>query len=449
MLSVVSLFGIILGLCMLIYLAYKGHSIIWVAPFCAIIVAIMGGINILNAYLGDYVKGVADYILSWFPAFFLGAVYGKLMDMTGSARSLANKLVSLIGPKFAVAAVVLPCLLMTYGGISLFVVVFVIYPMGYAIYREANLPRTLLPGAIAFGAFGITMTAIPGTPQIQNIIPTTYYGTTATAAPLMGIIGAILIGIPGYLYLEWRCHNARKKGIGFIEDEKYQNTELSVCEHSSWHWLSGLLPLILVVLMLNVLPGFLEKAGIAKWTTTQSIAVALFGGIILTCLMNIKQFKVLLPAINDGANGSLMAIMNTACAVGFGSVVKVVPGFELLKNAMLNMPGSILFSEAVAVNVLAGATGSASGGMSIALEALAPQYLQKAVSMGMNPELLHRIASLASGGLDTLPHNGAVLTLLAVSNCKHKESYIDICVTSCIIPVIVSLLLGFVWGLFI
>jgi H+/gluconate symporter-like permease len=125
----------------------------------------------------------------------------------------------------------------------------------------------------------------------------------------------------------------------------------------------------------------------------------------------------------------------------------VVPGFSLLKNAMLNMPGSILFSEAVAVNVLAGATGSASGGMSIALEALAPQYLEKAASISLNPEYLHRIASLASGGLDTLPHNGAVLTLLAVSNCTHKESYWDVCVTSCIIPVIASLLLSLVWGI--
>jgi len=448
MLSVISLCGIVVGLCVLIFLAYKGHSIIWVAPVCAILVAMLSGLELLGAYMGDYMKGVADYILSWFPAFFLGAVYGKVMDMTGSARSLANKLVSIIGAKFAVAAVVLPCLLMTYGGISLFVVVFVIYPMGYAIYREANLPRTLLPGAIAFGAFGITMTAIPGTPQIQNIIPTTYYGTTAAAAPLMGVVSALLIAVPGYLYLEWRCRNARKKGLGFIEDDKYKERTSGV-PLPSWHWLSGLLPLIVVVLMLNVLPGVLRKYGIADWSTSESIVVALLGGILVTCLMNIKQFKVLLPAINEGANGSLTAIMNTACAVGFGSVVKVVPGFALLKNAMLNMPGNILFSEAVAVNVLAGATGSASGGMSIALEALASQYLEKATQLGMSPELLHRVASLASGGLDTLPHNGAVLTLLAVSNCKHKESYVDICVTSCVIPVVVSLLVSFVWGLFI
>lgn len=446
----ISLAGIVIGLILLMYLAYKGHSIIWVAPVCAVLVAIMGGLSILDSYLGDYIEGVAGYIVSWFPAFFLGAVYGKLMDMTGSARSLASKLVALIGPNFAVAAVVIPCLLMTFGGISLFVVVFVIYPMGYAIYRAADLPRTLLPGAIAFGAFGITMTAVPGTPQIQNIIPTEYYGTTATAAPVMSVVAILLIGIPGYLYLEWRVRQARKKGLHFVEDPKYVDNFADKKDTlPKWHWLSGLVPLAVVVVMLNVLPNILKNAGVIELTSSQAIVIALFGGIVVTCLMNIRQFKTLLPAVNEGANGSLIAIMNTACAVGFGSVVKAVPGFGLLKTAMLNMPGSILFSEAVAVNVLAGATGSASGGMSIALEALAPQYLEKANAIGLNPEYLHRIASLASGGLDTLPHNGAVLTLLAVSNCTHKESYMDICVTSCIIPVIASLLLSLIWGLFI
>ena len=449
MTPLISLIGIVLGLVLLIFLAYKGHSIIWVAPICAALVALLGGMNILQTYLNDYIGGTAAYIVSWFPAFFLGAVYGKIMDLTGSARSLANKLISLIGSKYAILAVVLPCLLMTYGGISLFVVVFVVYPMGYAIYREADLPRTLLPGAIAFGAFGITMTCIPGTPQIQNIIPTSYYGTTAAAAPIMGLIAAALIAVPGYIYLEWRAKQARNKGLHFVEDPKHKEAPAAIQEQPKWHWLCGLVPLLVVVLMLNVLPGLLKKYGIADWSSSQAIVVALLGGIAVACLMNVHQLKVLLPAVNEGANGSLPAIMNTACAVGFGSVVKIVPGFVLLKNAMLNMPGSILFSEAVAVNVLAGATGSASGGMSIALEALGPQYLAKAAELGLSPEYLHRIASIASGGLDTLPHNGAVLTLLAVSNCKHKESYLDICVTSCIIPVLVSLVLSFVWGLFI
>ena len=439
----ISLIGIFVGLLALVVLAYKGHSIIWVAPVCAVFVAALGGLNLLKAYMGDYMRGVADYVCSWFPAFFLGAVYGKIMDATGSARSLANKLVKFIGSRYALLAVVLPCMLMTYGGISLFVVVFVIYPMGYAIYREANLPRTLLPGAIAYGAFGITMTAIPGTPQIQNIIPTEYYGTTAAAAPVLGLVAAVLIAVPGYIYLDWRIRCARRKQLCFVEDPKYKADDFELMALPKWHWLCGLLPLVVVVLMLNVLPKFVP------FSASEAIVVALIGGIAVASLMNIKQGKKLLPAVGDGANGSLTAIMNTACAVGFGTVVKAVPGFTLLKNAMMKMPGSILFSEAVAVNTLAGATGSASGGMSIALEALSPQYLEKAAELGIDPANLHRVASIASGGLDTLPHNGAVLTLLAVSNCTHKESYLDICVTSCMIPVAVSLLISLIWGVFV
>ena len=428
--AIISLIGIVLGLVLLVYLAYRGHSIIWVAPVCALLVALFSRSNLLDSYLVDYIGGTADYIVSWFPAFFLGAVYGKIMDRTGSARSLANKIVSLIGPKYALLAVILPCLLMTYGGISLFVVVFVIYPMGYAVYREANLPRTLLPGAIAFGAFGITMTCIPGSPQIQNIIPTTYYQTTASAAPVMGLIAAVLIAVPSYIYLNWRIKQARKKGLGFIEDPKYLESATEPVKQPKWHWLSGLIPLVVVVLMLNILPNVLKNYAKVTLSSSQAIVIALLSGILVTCLMNLHQLKSLLPAVNEGANGSLTAIMNTACAVGFGTVVKGVAGFALLTTAMVNMPGSILFSEAVAVNVLAGATGSASGGMSIALEALGPQFLEKAAQIGLSPEYLHRIASIASGGLDTLPHNGAVLTLLAVSNCKHKESYMDICVTT-------------------
>lgn len=439
-----SLFGVLVGLGLLIFLAYKGHSTIWVAPFCAFIVACFAlgaglgeGRTLLSSYTVDYMRGAGEYFITWFPAFFLGAVYGKIMDVTGSARSLANAIVKVIGPKFAVLAVVLPCLALTYGGISLFVVVFVIYPMGYAIYRAADLPRTLLPGAIAYGAFGISMTALPGTPQIQNLIPMSYFGTTPMAAPIMSIVAVIIIGIPGYLWLDYRARKAKREGRGFIEDPKFEGVEHDESKLPSWHWITGLVPIVVVFVALNIL----------NW----GIVIAMVLAIITCCLLNIQHIKLFLPAFSAGAAGSLTAIMNTASEVGFGSVVKIVPGFQLLTNAMLsnNASGvSLLFSEAVAVNVLAGATGSASGGMSIALAALGDKYLQMANAIGLNPEYLHRIASLASGGMDTLPHNGAVLTLLAVSHCTHKESYLDICVTTCIIPILGSLSLSLIWGLF-
>ena len=390
-----SLFGIILGLVLLMFLAYKGYSIIWVAPVCAVVVAVLSGYAILDAYIGDYMKGMADYVLQWFPAFFLGAVYGKVMDLTGSARSLGNALVKLIGPRFAVAAVVIPCLLMTYGGISLFVVVFVIYPMGYSIYRAADLPRTLLPGAIATGAFGITMTAVPGTPQIQNLIPTDYYGTTTMAAPLLSLVACAVMLLPAYIYLEWRVRQSRRKGLHFVPDPKHKEVDHDSKALPSWHWVTGIVPLVVVVLMLNLFPWLLNRFAGIELASNYAIVIALVCGILVACLLNLNQAKTLLPAINEGA------------------------------------------------------TGSASGGMSIALSALGPKYAEMAAGNTGVLEALHRIASISSGGLDTLPHNGAVLTLLAVSNCTHKESYIDICITTCIIPLVSSLGLALIWGLFL
>lgn len=319
-----SLFGIILGLVLLMFLAYKGYSIIWVAPVCAVVVAVLSGYAILDAYIGDYMKGMADYVLQWFPAFFLGAVYGKVMDLTGSARSLGNALVKLIGPRFAVAAVVIPCLLMTYGGISLFVVVFVIYPMGYSIYRAADLPRTLLPGAIATGAFGITMTAVPGTPQIQNLIPTDYYGTTTMAAPLLSLVACAVMLLPAYIYLEWRVRQSRRKGLHFVPDPKHKEVDHDSKALPSWHWVTGIVPLVVVVLMLNLFPWLLNRFAGIELASNYAIVIA--GGRHSGGLpAEPEPGQDPAAAINEGANGSMGAIMNTACAVGFGSVVKVVP----------------------------------------------------------------------------------------------------------------------------
>lgn len=156
-------------------------------------------------------------------------------------------------------------------------------------------------------------------------------------------------------------------------------------------------------------------------------------------LLNLSKKESFIPAINKGAQGSIGAIMNTAAAVGFGSVARSVQGFQVLTDAIMNIPGSPLISLSIAVNVLAGATGSASGGMGIALEALGAKYMELAQQTGIAPAAFHRIASLSSGGLDTLPHNGALLTLLNNTGMSHKDSYVDIMVTSLLMPVVATI----------
>lgn len=417
------MFGIFLGLALLMILAFRGYSIIWIGPLTAAVVALTGGLPLVDAYKDTYMTGFVGYTKVWFPVFMLGAIFGYLMDYTGAARSVAKWLTKMFGPQRAILGVVIGCAVLTYGGISLFVVVFSMYPIALALFREANISRSLIPGCIAFGSFTFTMTAIPGTPQIQNLIPMPYYGTDPTAAPIMGVVAAVFMFISGYAYLSWRQKKLEAAGIGFTEptNMKVQTKE----DEKLPSPLLSLLPLISVIVTLNVL----------KW----DIIAALLSGIILSMILNYKLMKGFPDAITKGAAGSMTAIINTSAAVGFGTVVKAVPGFQDLTSLVIGIRGNPLISEAVAVNILAGATGSASGGMSIALEALADKYLQLAAQIGLNPEALHRIASLASGGLDTLPHNGAVLTLLAVTGMSHKESYFDIFITSLVLPILSSI----------
>jgi H+/gluconate symporter-like permease len=273
------------------------------------------------------------------------------------------------------------------------------------------------------------MTALPGTPQIQNLIPMKYYHTTPTAGAIMGIAAALVMAVGGYFYLRWRENTLRAAGEIFDEPQGQKIEEDSGRKLPSP--VLSFLPLVVVVTTLNLL----------GW----NIIPALIAGIILIMLLNTGSFKQFTDSINSGAGGSVTAIINTSAAVGFGAVVQAVPGFQKLTDFVMGIKGSPLISQAVAINILAGSTGSASGGMGIALEALGAQYYQLAMNTGISPEAFHRIASIASGGLDTLPHNGAVLTLLAITGLTHRDSYRDIFVVGCLIPiasVVVAIMFG-------
>lgn len=420
----VIMFGIFLGLILLVFLAYKGYSIIWVAPLAAIIVALFGGIPLLEAYKEIYMTGFVKFTKSWFPIFMLGAIFVHLMDYTGAARSIAHWLTKVLGPKRAILGVIIGCAVLTYGGISLFVVVFAMYPLALALFREANISRKLIPGSIALGSFTFTMTSVPGTPQVQNLIPREYFKTTATAAPIMGIVASLIMFGLGYAYLTWREKKLTKAGNIFIEPANKEEGNSMTLEQLPSPILS-VLPLLSVLLTLNLFKC--------------DIIIALLTGIVLSMILNYKLFKGFTKAMSAGARDSVIAIINTSAAVGFGSVIRAVPGFETLSKIVLGIKGSPLISEAVAVNILAGATGSASGGLGIALEALGDKYYQLALETGICPEAFHRIASLASGGLDSLPHNGAVLTLLTVTGFTHKEAYKDIFVVTVILPILASI----------
>ncbi|MBW8382173.1 MAG: GntP family permease [Youngiibacter sp.] len=415
--------GIFVALFLLMFLAYRGMSILWIAPICAAVVAFTGGLPLLPTYTDTYMAGFVSFTKAWFPAFMLGGIFGRLMEISGGAQSVAHFITGLIGKKRAILAVSLGCIVLGYGGISVFVIAFAMYPLAVAVFREANITRKLIPGTLAFGMFTIAMTSLPGTPQIQNLIPMQYFKTTPTAAPITGIVTSIFMGVAGYLFLVYREKKYTAKGEVFTEPTGQAAATASLEKLPSP--ILSFLPLLAVVIVLNVLK--------------QNIVIALISGVLLSIIVNFPAVKKnIIEIINKGAANSVMAIINTSAAVGFGAVVRAVPGFKTLTDMVLGIEGNPLISEAIAVNILAGATGSASGGMGIALAALGQKYMELAASTGISPESFHRVASIASGGLDSLPHNGAILTVLAICAMTHKDSYFEMFVTTVVIPVVAT-----------
>lgn len=436
--------GILLSLGLLMFMAYRGFSVIFFAPVFAILAAIFSGMAIMPTYTEIFLPNLANYVKVYFPFFLLGAVFGKVMEESGAAKAIAKAIVQKLGKKQAILSVVLSAAILTYGGVSLFVVAFAVYPFAASIFKEADIPKRLVPATIALGAFTFTMDALPGTPQIQNSIPMKFFNTDLYAAPVFGTLGAIIVLGCGIAYLEWRKRTAQAAGEGYGTDHK---NEPEVVEDSNLpNPLLATLPLISVLVVTLILqkvvfpswnitswvtqaPYNIAKAGVVGTMNNWALIIALVVGIAIALVINPSRIKGnLAKAINLGAVGSLLAVMNTASEVGFGNVIKSLPGFQTIAHALMgiNGGGSPLLSEAVTVNTLAGVTGSASGGMSIALDTFGKSYLEWAARTNVDPQLLHRVAAMASGGMDTLPHNGAVITLLGIAGLTHKQSYKDI-----------------------
>ncbi|MCY6485813.1 GntP family permease [Clostridium aestuarii] len=453
----VGVIGVILSLGLLMYLAYRGISVLILAPILALFAAFMSegmSAHLMATYTEVFMKNFAGYAKAYFPVFLLGAVFGKLMDDSGAAKSIANAIANKLGKDKAIIAVVLSCAVLTYGGVSLFVVAFAVFPIATQLYREANIPKRLIPGSIALGSFTFTMTAFPGTPQIQNAIPMPYFGTDAYAAPILGIAGGMVMAIGGITWLTYRAKKAAAAGEGYGEHLEEVTSGIDVKELPNF-WLS--LTPIIIVLVLNYILGRVYYPGIdgsylkdfgtelSKVKGIWSLIISLVVAIIFTLVANKKRLKDAKKSVNQGAIGSLLAITNTCSEVGYGNVIKSLAAFGIIQSFILGVSSNPLISEAISVNVLAGVTGSASGGMSIALAALGQQYLEMANQAGINPQVLHRIATLACGGFDSLPHNGAVITLLGICGLTHKESYADIGMCSVVIPLcalIVALILA-------
>ncbi|HZX78033.1 GntP family permease [Lysobacter sp.] len=436
---------VLAALCFLMFVAYRGYSVILFAPVAALGAVLLTDPSLVAPmFTGLFMDRMVGFLKLYFPVFLLGAIFGKLIEISGFSRSIVAATIRLFGAGRAMLSIVVVCALLTYGGVSLFVVVFAVYPFAAELFRQSDIPKRLIPGTIALGAFTFTMDALPGTPQIQNIIPTTFFGTNTWAAPWLGTLGGVFILIVGLAYLEWRRRVALARGEGY--GTQLVNEPAPFAGDSLAHPLIAILPLVLVGVANKLLtvaipriygeshsfdPAVIGGAAPVVQEVSKVAAIWAVQGALLIGIATVLAFawKPVMTSFAEGSKsaigGALLAAMNTASEYGFGAVIAALPGFLVVANALAAIPNPLV-NQAITVTALAGITGSASGGMSIALAAMADTFIANANAAGIPMEVLHRIAAMASGGMDTLPHNGAVITLLAVTGLTHRQAYKDI-----------------------
>ena len=516
------LIGIVLSLVLLIVLAYRGINVLVLAPLMALLATVFaGGTPLLATYTQVFMTALGNYAITYFPLFLLGAIFGKLMDDSGGAAAIARFIVDRLGERQAILAIVLSCGILTYGGVSLFVVAFAVFPIAAALFRAAGVPKRLIPATIGLGSFTFTMTALPGTPAIQNAIPAPFFGTNAFAAPGLGIIAGLIMFGGGTAWLSYRSKRARAAGEGYLDEPSAQRStdgadgagprgtgrpaapatggtapgptayastgatpvdepagtsvataqpvvdaQEDVPDGSGGQRppvLLAFVPIVVVVALNYVLVTWVFPSMDTSYLAEDAygatdietvggiwaIIVALVAACVLIVALNWRRFTDVKGSVNEGTMGSLLPVFNTSSEVGYGAVIASLPAFRLVRDAVLGVSDNPVISLAVSVNVLAGITGSASGGMSIALQTLGETFRDLASEQGISLELMHRVTAIASGGFDALPHNGAVITLLAICGLTHRQSYKDIAVVAVLIPVlalIVVIALGTLLG---
>src|SRR3974390_2688468 len=483
-----SLLGILVGLGLLVGFAFRGWTVLLLAPIAALIAALFSGEPLLAHWTQTFMGSAAQFLAQFFPLFLLGALFGKLMDDSGSIAAITRFMTERLGARRAMLAVVLAGALVTYGGVSLFVAFFVLAPMAQALFRAANIPRRLMPAAIVLGTSTFTMSALPGTPAIQNAIPMPFFGTTPFAAPGLGILASIIMLGFGLWWLGRAEAAARRAGegyggsaenaVGVAADDQFIRerataargftpAETPKARHSDAEpaIFAAVLPLIVVVgvnllMSLFILPrldfSFLDEdrwgdASLSSVAGVWSVAVALAVATATLVAINYRRLPALRASMDAGANASVLPVLSVASLVGFGALVAALPAFAMGRDWGLSIGGGALGLLATATNVLAALTGSASGGLTIALDALGATYMSIAADRGIDPALMHRVAVIGAGTLDSLPHNGAVVTLLAVCGSTHRESYVDIlmvAIVSALIALVVVIALGSAFGSF-
>lgn len=411
--------GVLLGIIAIVYFSLKEIHITIAAPMATILVVFLNSMPLVESILGkepnNYMGALGGYIMSYFAIFLLGSILAKLMEVSGATVSIAEFILKKVGyqnPYRILVAIFIISAILTYGGISLFVVMFAVLPLARSLFKKMDLSWNLIQVPLWLGIATFTMTILPGTPAIQNVIPIQYLNTSLTAALVPSILGSVGCIAFGLFYMKRCLTKSLEVGENYATYTSQTNEDTT--ERVLPPFVASILPLALLI-AIAITGSLLGDEFVKK----NIIYVALLTGIISAIVLFNKYIDQKIATLSIGASGAVGPIFATASAVAFGSVVTAASGFGVFSDIILNIPGPPVISLTVLTSAMAAITGSSSGALGIVM----PNFAQYYLDAGVSPEIIHRVAAVASNILTIVPQSGVFLTFLSLTGLSHKNGF--------------------------
>ena len=424
--AIIGLVGLILAFALLMWMIMKGFNIYLTVFVCTLVVAVTSQMDIYEAYKTDFMTGFTNFFKSNYLIFLTGTLLAKAMDITGAAKSIARAIIKVMGTEWAFISVPLACGILCYGGVTAFVCSFGVFPIALQVFKAADMPRRAIPGALCFGCSTFAMIA-PGAVQIHNNVPSTVLGTSYMAGTVNGFISCGFMLVAGIIFLHFWLDKAKARGEHFVAKE---GDEFGEDDEALPNPIIAVLPLVITIFLVNF-----KINGVSICPVEGGV----LAGTVVAVLLMIKFIdpKELPKHFADGAAMALISITNTCAVNGFGGVASASPVFSVITDGVLHIPGPPLLGLLIGVNIICGICGSASGGLGIAAPILGPAY----TSLGIAPAIVHRVMALSSCALDSLPHNGYIVTVTnGLCRETHKDSYGLTFALTVVIPMLGALL---------
>ena len=416
--------GLVCAVVAVIFLIWKNWHMAIVSLVGAIIVIVFNGMNPVSAITENFMTGMSGFAGSWFLLFMLGSIFGKVMGESGASVGIAGSLLKLLGDKSVVLVIMITGLVLSYGGIGTFIIAFSVYPIAVALFQKADIPKKLIVATIMVCPVTVCMAMLPGSPSTQNLLPTTYFNTTAYAGAKIGIICSVLMFAAAYLYLNWQIKAAKANNEHFVASPGENIMDLQSVEQGKtpevWKCY------VPIVVLLAAMFGFQK---LTAMPSTYAVSCAMILAIVIGCILCKDKLDIQL-AINDGASGGLGALIATSSIMGFGSVVSASPAYGIVTDALVNMNIGPLATALISINVIAAITGSSAGGLNIFLSSMGG-YL---ASTGLNTAMLHRVVCIASSGFDAMPHASGMVVCNQIARTSQKDTYKHVFITCAIMP---------------